>query len=185
MRLRRTFKKTHQKSINFFRGTKLNEGARERQGPADRLLPTRKATATPDRRATRSIRSATRLAIDLDPFRKANKYYIRNVSGSATRCNETDDLQRMSGVNKGDTQCKKSMHAAWASARRPDPCEATVRIIALTRITAGYLMSQDRTRRNHHRRRLDRHRGQGISKAQFTINEVGGITGATRAWTTR
>ena len=38
-RLRRTFKKTHQKSINFFKGTKLNENDYEAgQGAADRLL---------------------------------------------------------------------------------------------------------------------------------------------------
>ena len=79
-RLRRTFKKTHQKSINFFKGTKLNENDYE----ADKELLIDFYNSRGYRNAT-IIRASIypinekRLGIDLE-VSEGNKYYIRNVS---------------------------------------------------------------------------------------------------------
>ena len=77
-RLRRTFKKTHQKSINFFKGTKLNENDYE----ADKELLIDFYNSRGYRNAT-IIRDSIypinekRLGIDLE-VSEGNKYYIRN-----------------------------------------------------------------------------------------------------------
>ena len=99
-RLRRTFKKTHQKSINIFRGAKLNENDYEED--KDLLI---------DFYNSRGYRNATivrdsiypindkRLGIDLE-VSEGNKYYIRNVSWVGNSVYETNDLQQMFGVSK-------------------------------------------------------------------------------------
>lgn len=138
-RLRRTFKKTHQKSINFFRGTKLNES--DYENDKDLLIDFynskgyRNATIVSD-----SIYpiSDKRLAIDLD-ISEGNKYYIRNVSWVGNSVYETDDLQRMFGVNKGDTYDKKSMHKRLGIGKETDPEAMSVSSLYQNK---GYLMSQ-------------------------------------------
>ena len=105
-RLRRTFKKTHQKSINFFKGTKLNENDYE----ADKELLIDFYNSRGYRNAT-IIRDSIypinekRLGIDLE-VSEGNKYYIRNVSWVGNSVYETNDLQQMFGVSKGDTYDK-------------------------------------------------------------------------------
>ena len=136
-RLRRTFKKTHQKSINFFRGTKLNES--DYENDKDLLIDFynskgyRNATIVSD-----SIYpiSDKRLAIDLD-ISEGNKYYIRNVSWVGNSVYETDDLQRMFGVNKGDTYDKKSMHKRLGIGKETDPEAMSVSSLYQNK---GYLM---------------------------------------------
>ena len=101
-RLRRTFKKTHQKSINFFKGTKLNENDYE----ADKELLIDFYNSRGYRNAT-IIRDSIypinekRLGIDLE-VSEGNKYYIRNVSWVGNSVYETEGLQQMFGVKKGD-----------------------------------------------------------------------------------
>ena len=138
-RLRRTFKKTHQKSINIFRGAKLNENDYEED--KDLLI---------DFYNSRGYRNATivrdsiypindkRLGIDLE-VSEGNKYYIRNVSWVGNSVYETNDLQQMFGVSKGDTYDKKSMHKRLGIGKETDPEAMSVSSLYQNN---GYLMSQ-------------------------------------------
>lgn len=138
-RLRRTFKKTHQKSINIFRGAKLNES--DYDTDKDLLI---------DFYNSRGYRNATivrdsiypindkRLGIDID-LSEGNKYYIRNVSWVGNSVYETDNLQQMFGVNKGDTYDKKSMHKRLGIGKETDPEAMSVSSLYQNN---GYLMSQ-------------------------------------------
>ena len=175
-RLRRTFKKTHQKSINFFRGTKLNES--DYENDKDLLIDFynskgyRNATIVSD-----SIYpiSDKRLAIDLD-ISEGNKYYIRNVSWVGNSVYETDDLQRMFGVNKGDTYDKKSMHKRLGIGKETDPEAMSVSSLYQNK---GYLMSQiDPAETIIGADSIDIE-VKVFEGKQFTINEVG-ITGNQR-----
>ena len=175
-RLRRTFKKTHQKSINFFKGTKLNENDYE----ADKELLIdfynskgyRNATIVSD-----SIYpiSDKRLAIDLD-ISEGNKYYIRNVSWVGNSVYETDDLQRMFGVNKGDTYDKKSMHKRLGIGKETDPEAMSVSSLYQNK---GYLMSQIEPAETIIAPDSIDIEVKVFEGKQFTINEVG-ITGNQR-----
>ena len=138
-RLRRTFKKTHQKSINFFKGAKLNENDYE----ADKELLI-------DFYNSRGYRNATivrdsiypinekRLGIDLE-VSEGNKYYIRNVSWVGNSVYETEGLQQMFGVKKGDIYDKKTMHKQLGIGKETDPEAASVSSLYQNE---GYLMSQ-------------------------------------------
>ena len=138
-RLRRTFKKTHQKSINFFKGTKLNENDYE----ADKELLIDFYNSRGYRNAT-IIRDSIypinekRLGIDLE-VSEGNKYYIRNVSWVGNSVYETNDLQQMFGVSKGDTYDKKSMHKRLGIGKETDPEAMSVSSLYQNN---GYLMSQ-------------------------------------------
>ena len=138
-RLRRTFKKTHQKSINIFRGAKLNENDYEED--KDLLI---------DFYNSRGYRNATivrdsiypindkRLGIDLE-VSEGNKYYIRNVSWVGNSVYETNDLQQMFGVSKGDTYDKKSMHKRLGIGKETDPEAMSVSSLYQNN---GYLLMQ-------------------------------------------
>ena len=175
-RLRRTFKKTHQKSINFFRGTKLNES--DYENDKDLLIDFynskgyRNATIVSD-----SIYpiSDKRLAIDLD-ISEGNKYYIRNVSWVGNSVYETDDLQRMFGVNKGDTYDKKSMHKRLGIGKETDPEAMSVSSLYQNK---GYLMSQIEPAETIIGPDSIDIEVKVFEGKQFTINEVG-ITGNQR-----
>ena len=175
-RLRRTFKKTHQKSINFFRGTKLNES--DYENDKDLLIDFynskgyRNATIVSD-----SIYpiSGKRLAIDLD-ISEGNKYYIRNVSWVGNSVYETDDLQRMFGVNKGDTYDKKSMHKRLGIGKETDPEAMSVSSLYQNK---GYLMSQIEPAETIIGPDSIDIEVKVFEGKQFTINEVG-ITGNQR-----
>ena len=175
-RLRRTFKKTHQKSINFFRGTKLNES--DYENDKELLIDFynskgyRNATIVSD-----SIYpiSDKRLAIDLD-ISEGNKYYIRNVSWVGNSVYETDDLQRMFGVNKGDTYDKKSMHKRLGIGKETDPEAMSVSSLYQNK---GYLMSQIEPAETIIGPDSIDIEVKVFEGKQFTINEVG-ITGNQR-----
>ena len=175
-RLRRTFKKTHQTSINFFRGTKLNES--DYENDKDLLIDFynskgyRNATIVSD-----SIYpiSDKRLAIDLD-ISEGNKYYIRNVSWVGNSVYETDDLQRMFGVNKGDTYDKKSMHKRLGIGKETDPEAMSVSSLYQNK---GYLMSQIEPAETIIAPDSIDIEVKVFEGKQFTINEVG-ITGNQR-----
>ena len=172
-RLRRTFKKTHQKSIN---GTKLNES--DYENDKDLLIDFynskgyRNATIVSD-----SIYpiSDKRLAIDLD-ISEGNKYYIRNVSWVGNSVYETDDLQRMFGVNKGDTYDKKSMHKRLGIGKETDPEAMSVSSLYQNK---GYLMSQIEPAETIIGPDSIDIEVKVFEGKQFTINEVG-ITGNQR-----
>ena len=138
-RLRRTFKKTHQKSINIFRNTKLNET--DFEDDKELLI---------DFYNSRGFRNATvvrdsiypiddrRLGIDIE-LSEGNKYYIRNVSWVGNSVYETEELQRMFGVKTGDTYDKKTMHKRLGIQKETDLEAMSVSSLYQNN---GYLMSQ-------------------------------------------
>ena len=175
-RLRRTFKKTHQKSINFFKGTKLNENDYE----ADKELLIDFYNSRGYRNAT-IIRDSIypinekRLGIDLE-VSEGNKYYIRNVSWVGNSVYETNDLQQMFGVSKGDTYDKKSMHKRLGIGKETDPEAMSVSSLYQNE---GYLMSQIEPAETIIAPDSIDIEVKVFEGKQFTINEVG-ITGNQR-----
>ena len=175
-RLRRTFKKTHQKSINFFKGTKLNENDYE----ADKELLIDFYNSRGYRNAT-IIRDSIypinekRLGIDLE-VSEGNKYYIRNVSWVGNSVYETEGLQQMFGVSKGDTYDKKSMHKRLGIGKETDPEAMSVSSLYQNN---GYLMSQIEPAETIIGPDSIDIEVKVFEGKQFTINEVG-ITGNQR-----
>lgn len=175
-RLRRTFKKTHQKSINIFKGTKLNEADYETD--KDLLI---------DFYNSKGYRNATivrdsiypinekRLAIDID-ISEGNKYYIRNVAWVGNSVYETDYLQNMFAVKKGDTYDKKSMHKRLGIGKETDPEAMSVSSLYQNE---GYLMSQIEPAETIIAPDSIDIEVKVFEGKQFTINEVG-ITGNQR-----
>ena len=175
-RLRRTFKKTHQKSINFFKGTKLNENDYE----ADKELLIDFYNSRGYRNAT-IIRDSIypinekRLGIDLE-VSEGNKYYIRNVSWVGNSVYETEGLQQMFGVKKGDIYDKKTMHKQLGIGKETDPEAMSVSSLYQNE---GYLMSQIEPAETIIAPDSIDIEVKVFEGKQFTINEVG-ITGNQR-----
>ena len=139
-RLRRTFKKTHQKSLNFFRGAKFNE--EDFENDKELLLDFynskgfRNANIVAD-----SIYAINdkRMGITLD-ISEGNKYYIRNVSWIGNSVYETDELARMFGVEKRlDFTTKKSMYKRLGIGAYYNPDEPSITNLYKDQ---GYLTSQ-------------------------------------------
>ena len=138
-RLRRTFKKTHQKSVFFWQNTKLKDADFEED--KELLL---------DFYNSRGYRNATilsdsiyrindkRLGIDIN-LAEGNKYYIRNVTWIGNSIFPTEQLQRMFSVSKGDVYDKKSMHKRLGVGREQNPEDMSVSSLYQN---DGYLMSQ-------------------------------------------
>ncbi len=175
-RLRRTFKKTHQKSINFLRSTKLNE--KEYAEDKELLI---------DFYNSKGYRNATivsdsiypinekRLGIDLN-ISEGNKYYIRNVSWVGNSVHETDQLQRMFAVKKGDTYDKKAMHKRLGIGKETDPEAMSVSSLYQN---DGYLMSQIEPAETIIGADSIDIEVKIFEGKQFTVNEIG-ITGNQR-----
>ena len=138
-RLRRTFKKTHKKSINFFRGAKLNE--KEYAEDKDLLIDFYNSkgyrNANIERDSIYDI-APNRIAIDLD-ISEGNKYYIRDVSWVGNSVYTTEELQARFAVKKGDTYDKKSMHKRLGIGREENPEDMSIKSMYQN---SGYLMSQ-------------------------------------------
>ena len=138
-RLRRTFKKTHQKSINFFKGAKLNEP--DYENDKELLIDFYNSKGYRNAHIVRdSIYpiNEKRLGIDID-LSEGNKYYIRNVSWVGNSVYETEELQRMFGVKQGDTYDKKTMHKRLGIQKETDLEAMSVSSLYQNN---GYLMSQ-------------------------------------------
>ncbi len=175
-RLRRTFKKTHQKSINIFKGAKLNEADYE----ADKELLIDFYNSKGYRNAT-IVRDSIypinekRLGIDIE-VSEGNKYFIRNVSWVGNSVYTTEDLQRMFGVEKGDTYDKKTMQKRLGIGKEENPEDMSVKSLYQNQ---GYLTSQvDPTETIIGPDSIDIE-VKVFEGKQFTINEVG-ITGNQR-----
>ena len=175
-RLRRTFKKTHQKSWNIFKGAKFNET--EYAEDKDLLI---------DFYNSKGYRNATilsdsiyeinekRMGIDLK-VSEGNKYFIRDVSWVGNSVYTTDELQRMFAVQKGETYDKKSMHKRLGIGKETDPEAMSVSSLYQNE---GYLMSQiDPAETIIGKDSIDI-QVKVFEGKQFTINEVG-ITGNQR-----
>ena len=138
-RLRRTFKKTHQKSLNFFRGAKFNE--EDFENDKELLLDFynskgfRNANIVAD-----SIYAINdkRMGITLD-ISEGNKYYIRNVPGSATRSMKPTNWLGCSVSKKGSIYDKKSMYKRLGIGAYYNPDEPSITNLYKDQ---GYLTSQ-------------------------------------------
>ena len=138
-RLRRTFKKTHQKSANFFQSRKLKEEDYEE----DKALLL-------DFYNSRGYRNATilsdsiyfiddeTLGIDIR-LSEGNKYHIRNINWVGNSVYTTEQLESMFGVQSGDVYDKKSMHKRLGIGREQNPEEMSISSLYQNN---GYLMSQ-------------------------------------------
>lgn len=175
-RLRRTFKKTHQKSINFFRGAKLNESDFEddKELLIDFYNSRGYRNATVLRDSVYPI-SEKRIGIDID-LSEGNKYYIRNVSWVGNSVYDTEELQRMFSVKQGDTYDKKSMHKRLGIGKETDPEAMSVSSLYQNE---GYLMSQIEPAETIIGPDSIDIEVKIFEGKQFTINEVG-ITGNQR-----
>lgn len=175
-RLRRTFKKTHQKSINFFRGAKYNENdyADDKELLIDFYNSKGYRNATVVRDSVYPINNK-RLGIDIE-VSEGNKYFIRNVSWVGNSVYVTDDLQRMFGVRRGDTYDKKSMHKRLGIQKEANPEEASISSLYQN---DGYLMSQIEPAETIIGPDSIDLEIKVFEGKQFTINEVG-ITGNQR-----
>ena len=138
-RLRRTFKKTHQKSILFFQNRKLIEEDYE----ADKELLL-------DFYNSRGYRNATilsdsiyyiddqTLGVDIK-VSEGNKYYVRNINWVGNSVYTTEQLESMFGVQSGDVYDKKSMHKRLGIGKEMNPEEMSISSLYNNN---GYLMSQ-------------------------------------------
>ena len=138
-RLRRTFKKTHQKSANFFHNRKLLE--EEYEADKEFLLDFynsqgyRNATILGD--SIYFIDDET-LGIDIK-VSEGNKYHIRNVRWVGNSVYSTEQLQTMFGVHKGDVYDKKSIHKRLGIGKEQNPEEISISSMYQNN---GYLASQ-------------------------------------------
>ncbi len=138
-RLRRAFKKTHQKSINFFVSSKFSD--EEFENDKDLLIDFynskgyRNATVVSD-----SIYDINekRIGIKVD-VSEGNKYYYRNISWVGNSVYPTESLQAMLGISKGDTYDKKTLHKRLGIGREENPEEVSIKS---SYQNSGYLMSQ-------------------------------------------
>ena len=138
-RLARTFKKTHKVSAYFWQKTKLNE--EEYAEDKELLLDFynskgyRNANILSD-----SIyrMSDNRIGIKIN-LAEGNKYYIRNVNWVGNSKYDTEMLQRMLAVNRGDVYDKKSIHKRLGIGKEQNPDDMSVSSLYQNE---GYLMSQ-------------------------------------------
>ena len=138
-RLRRTFKKTHQKSWMFF----LNRKLKEEDYEADKELLL-------DFYNSRGYRNATilsdsiyfiddeTLGVDIR-LSEGNKYHIRNINWVGNSVYSTEQLEQMFGVQPGDVYDKKSMHKRLGIGKEQNPEEMSISSLYQNN---GYLMSQ-------------------------------------------
>lgn len=138
-RLRRTFKKTHQKSILFFQNRKLLEEEYE----ADKELLLDFYNAQGYRNATIISDSIyyiddETLGIDIT-VSEGNRYYIRNINWVGNSIYTTEQLEQMFGVRPGDPYDKKSMHKRLGIGKEQNPEEISISSLYQNN---GYLMSQ-------------------------------------------
>lgn len=175
-RLRKTFKKTHQKSLNFFRGAKLNESeyADDKELLLDFYNSKGYRNATIVRDSIYPINDK-RIGIDIE-LAEGNKYYIRNVSWVGNSVHETEELQRMFAVKQGDTYDKKSMHKRLGIGKEDNPEDISVKSLYQN---DGYLMSQIEPAETIIGPDSIDIEVKIFEGKQFTINEVG-ITGNQR-----
>lgn len=175
-RLRRTFKKTHQKSINFFKSTRLKD--KEYIEDKDLLIDFYNSKGYRNAHIlTDSIYEyePNRLSIDLE-VSEGNKYYIRDISWVGNSVYSTEQLQNMFAVKTGDTYDKKSMHKRLGIGREENPEDMSIKSLYQN---SGYLMSQiEPTETIIGADSIDLELKIFEGK-QFTINEVG-ITGNVR-----
>lgn len=176
-RLRRTLKKTHQKSINFFKSAKFKEAdyREDKELLIDFYNSKGYRNATVVRDSIYAI-NEKRMGIDIE-VSEGNKYYIRDVSWVGNSVYPTDQLQTLFGVKKGDIYDKKTMHKRLGIGKEENP-EDMNQIKSLYQ-NNGYLMSQIEPAETIIGADSIDIQVKIFEGKQFTINEVG-ITGNQR-----
>ncbi len=139
-RLRRTFKKTHQKSINFFQSKKLDE--KEFLNDKELLIDFYNSKGYRNANILRdSIYKIDDKHIGIDiELSEGNQYFIRNVTWVGNSLYATEDLQRIFGLKTGDVYDKKSMQKRLGIGKETNPEDASA--ISSLYQNRGYLMSQ-------------------------------------------
>ncbi len=143
-RLARTFKKTHKVSALFWQKTKFNE--KEYEEDKELLLDFynskgyRNANILSDSvyRMVPKNPKKKRLGIHIN-LAEGNKYYIRNVNWIGNSKYDTEMLQRMLAVKRGDVYDKKSIHKRLGIGKEQNPDDMSVSSLYQNE---GYLMSQ-------------------------------------------
>ena len=138
-RLRRTLKKTHKKDWNIFKSAKLKE--KEYENDKENLIDFynsqgyRNATVISD--SIYDI-SENRIGIKIN-VEEGNKYYYRNVSWVGNSKYDTELLNQMLNIQKGQTYDKKNLHKRLGIGKETDPEDPT-QVSSLYQ-NDGYLMS--------------------------------------------
>ena len=138
-RLARTMKKTRRLGIFSWKGTKFLE--KEFENDKELLLDFynskgyRNANIVSD--SVYRV-SKKRIGIRLE-LAEGNKYFIRNVSWVGNSKFDTEMLNRMLSVNKGDVYDKKSIHKRLGVGKEQNPDDMSVSSLYQN---DGYLMSQ-------------------------------------------
>ncbi len=137
-RLRRAFKKTHQRSINIFNNTKLKE--EEYELDKEYLIDFynskgyRNATIVTD-----SIYDINEKRIGMDiTVSEGNKYYIRNISWVGNSVYPTEQLESMLGLVEGQTYDKKAIDKRLGIGSEANPDDMSISSLYQNE---GYLMS--------------------------------------------
>jgi outer membrane protein insertion porin family len=138
--LRRTFKKTNQISWNFFKGNKFKEAdyAADKENLLDfyNSKGYRNADILGDSIYTiNPKRMGVTLTVD-----EGNKFYYRNVDWVGNTIYQTEYLNQLLGVERGQTYDRKSLHKRLGVGREPN-IEDESTITALYQ-NKGYLMSK-------------------------------------------
>lgn len=138
-RLERTFKKTHRVSIKFWQATKLLEPDYEED--KELLI---------DFYNSKGYRNAhilsdsiyriddKRIGIHI-ALSEGNKYYIRNVNWVGNSRYETEHLDKLLSVKKGDVYDKKSIHKRLGIGKEANPDDMSISSLYQNE---GYLVSQ-------------------------------------------
>lgn len=138
-RLERTFKKTHKVSFKFWQATKLleKEYAEDKELLIDfyNSKGYRNAHIISDSIYTIDEK---RLGINIK-LNEGNKYYIRNVSWVGNSRYETEYLDRLLSVKKGDVYDKKSIHKRLGIGKETNPDDMSISSLYQNE---GYLVSQ-------------------------------------------
>ena len=138
-RLRRTFKKTNQRSINFFKQRKFIEADYE----ADKELLLDFYNAHGYRNANIISDSIyyiddAHLGVHIK-LSEGNPYYIRNINWVGNSIYTTEQLEQMFGVKPGDLYDKKSMYKRLGIGKEQNPEEISISSLYQNN---GYLLSQ-------------------------------------------
>ena len=138
-KLRRSFKKTHKVSWKFFQNNKYKE--EEYEADKENLI---------DFYNSRGYRNATVVKDSIYPIKdnrmgikitvdEGNKYYFRNVSWVGNSIYDTEDLQKMLDIKRGDLYDKKTLYKRLGIGKEDDPNDIST--IKSMYQNNGYLMS--------------------------------------------
>ena len=138
-RLRRTFKKTHQKGIKFWQNSKL----KEKEYEEDKAL----LIDFYNSKGYRNAHILSEEVYDISPKRiglklalsEGNKYYIRNISWVGNTLYETEQLSALLGIQPGDTYDRKTLHKRIGYGRENNMEEINISSLYQNK---GYLFSQ-------------------------------------------